>query len=119
VTWLISDPVDLSVDPDAVDGDESDEPDTAPESAGSANATAGVLATATPIPSATANAPTRPMYFALPIAVPSSRSRRNDGHLRRVPSSAMQIVTRVRRKDISSAPLQSRPFSEQYYLVVV
>jgi hypothetical protein len=24
VTWLIGDPVDLSVDPDAVDGDESD-----------------------------------------------------------------------------------------------
>ena len=29
VTWLIGDPVDLSVDPDAVDGDESDDPDTA------------------------------------------------------------------------------------------
>jgi len=29
VTWLIGDPVDLSVDPDAVDGDESEEPDLA------------------------------------------------------------------------------------------
>jgi len=34
VTWLIGDPVDLSVDPDAVDGDESDEPDTARGSGG-------------------------------------------------------------------------------------
>jgi hypothetical protein len=32
------------------------------ESAGSANATAGVVATAHPTPSATANAPTRPTY---------------------------------------------------------
>ena len=29
MTWLIGEPVDLSVDPDAVDGDEPDEPDTA------------------------------------------------------------------------------------------
>ena len=29
MTWLIGDPVDLSVDPDAVDSDESDEPGTA------------------------------------------------------------------------------------------
>ena len=42
-------------------------------SAGSANATPGVLATAIPTPSATANAPTRPMHFAVPIAVPPSR----------------------------------------------
>ena len=34
-------------------------------SVGSANATAGVFATAAPMPSATANAPTRPMYCAL------------------------------------------------------
>jgi hypothetical protein len=106
VTWLIGDPVDLSVDRDAVDGDESEElekPDTAalpevaapvdakpdddarddelvPESAGSAHATACVVASAIPIPSATANAPTRPMYFAVPIVVPLSMSRRNDGH---------------------------------------
>jgi hypothetical protein len=33
-----------------------------PESVGSAPATPGVFATATPMPSATANAPTRPIY---------------------------------------------------------
>ena len=87
MTWLIGDPVDLAVDPDAVDGDEPDEPDTAavpevaapvddapddderddelvPESPGAANATAGVLATAIPTPSATASAHMQPMCFA-------------------------------------------------------
>jgi hypothetical protein len=39
--------------------DELDEPDE-PESVGSANANPGVVATADPTPSATANAPTRP-----------------------------------------------------------
>jgi hypothetical protein len=34
----------------------------------SAHATPGVLATAAPMPSATANAPTRPMYLLLPMA---------------------------------------------------
>lgn len=63
------------VDVDELDGDVSDgvEPEAAvvldgepgeelvPESVGSANATPGLLATAIPTPSATANAPTRPM----------------------------------------------------------
>jgi hypothetical protein len=44
----------------SVDDDASDE-ELALESAGSANATTGVLASAIPTPSATANAPTRPM----------------------------------------------------------
>jgi hypothetical protein len=33
-----------------------------------------------PTPSATASAPTRPMYFAVPIIRPPSLSRRNGGH---------------------------------------
>ena len=41
------------------------------ESAGSAYPTAGVVATAIPTPSATANAQTRPMHVALPMVVPS------------------------------------------------
>ncbi len=36
-----------------------------------ASATPGVFAIAAPTPSATANAPTRPMYIAVPIVVPS------------------------------------------------
>ena len=44
------------------------------ESAGSAYATAGVVATANPTPSATANAPTRPTYFAVLIVGPPSMS---------------------------------------------
>jgi hypothetical protein len=55
----------LSVDEEA---DELDEPedvvlDDEPESDGSASATTGVVATADPTPSATANAPTRPTYL--------------------------------------------------------
>ena len=37
----------------------------------SAHATPGVVATAIPTPNATANPPTRPMYFAVPIMVSS------------------------------------------------
>ena len=85
------------------------------ESAGSAYATAGVVATANPTPSATANAPTRPMYFVVLIVVPPSMSRRNEGH-RGGSSSAMGIVTRVRCDEPSSAPLLSRPVSARYYL---
>ena len=41
-----------------------EEPDEEPVESGSAHATPGVFATATPIPRATANATTRPMCFA-------------------------------------------------------
>ena len=44
------------------------------ESVNSADANAGVVATATPFPSRTANAPTRPTYFAVLIVVPPSLS---------------------------------------------
>lgn len=61
--------------PDVESDSDADELDVAEESdddvdseSGSANATPGVLVTAAPMPSATANAPTRPMYFAAPIA---------------------------------------------------
>ena len=47
---------------DALDDDESEADDDSAD--GSATATHGVVATAVPMPSATANAPTRPMYFA-------------------------------------------------------
>jgi hypothetical protein len=89
LTWLIGDFFDVSFDPDAVDGAEPDVPDTAPvpecaapvdeiesagvvdaeseddsEVVGRAEATQGVAASADPMPSATANAPTRPTWFA-------------------------------------------------------
>jgi hypothetical protein len=55
-----SDPDDVEdSDDESADDDESDE--------GSATATQGNATTAVPMPSATASAPTRPMYFALPI----------------------------------------------------
>ena len=44
--------------------DDVDEPDDEPVESASANAIPGVLATADPIPSATAKVPTRPMYLA-------------------------------------------------------
>jgi hypothetical protein len=89
LTWLIGDFFEVPIDPGAVDGAEPDVPDTAPvpecaapadevESAGVvdaeseddsevdgwAEATQGVAASAVPMPSATANAPTRAMCFA-------------------------------------------------------
>ena len=50
--------------PDELDADESPDDEPLPESAGAANATAGVLATAIPTPSATARAHMPPMCFA-------------------------------------------------------
>src|SRR4029077_5405311 len=92
--------VDFCVDPDAVDGVEPELPDTAPvfevaapvddesedgpvearcpdepEGDGSADASHGVAPSAAPMPSATANAPTRPMYLEYPIIVPFPRPR--------------------------------------------
>jgi hypothetical protein len=64
------DPVVLVVDPvdaDVFDDSEDDEP----ASVESANAVAGFDAIATPTPSATASAPTRPTWFAYPMVVPS------------------------------------------------
>jgi hypothetical protein len=68
-------PADAEPDAESVDTldaelDESDDDEDELESDGSATATHGVVATAAPMPSATASAPTRPMYFALPIVAP-------------------------------------------------
>jgi hypothetical protein len=58
---VLADPVELPVD----------DPDEDPvESAGAAHTTAGVVPTPAPIPSATANAPTRPTYRLCPMTVP-------------------------------------------------
>lgn len=57
-----SDGLFLSVD-DEVDEPEDEVLDVEPESDGSASATPGMVATAEPTPSATANAPTRPTYL--------------------------------------------------------
>jgi hypothetical protein len=56
---------------DEADGSDVEPGEDVSESPVSARATHGEVATAEPIPSATANAPTRPIYFALPIVVPS------------------------------------------------
>jgi hypothetical protein len=53
-----------SVEPDEVDVDESDDELVEPASVGSAHATPGVVATATPTPKANAKPPTRPTYLA-------------------------------------------------------
>src|SRR4029079_2503461 len=45
----------------------------------SAHATPGVVATAIPTPNATANPPTRPMYFAVPIMISSPVGGDADG----------------------------------------
>ena len=62
---------DLELDSDFDEESDADGEDVEPESDGSASATPGVFAIAAPTPSATASAPTRPMYFAVPIVVPS------------------------------------------------
>jgi hypothetical protein len=71
-------PVESDVESDDVELDsgfdeesDADGEDVEPESDGSASATPGVFAIAAPTPSATASAPTRPMYIAVPIVVPS------------------------------------------------
>ena len=53
---------------DVLDAASDDEDE--PESAGLADATPGVAAIPAPMPRATANAPTRPIYLAYPIVVP-------------------------------------------------
>ena len=62
---------DVELDSDVDEESDADGEDVEPESDGSASATSGVFAIAAPTPSATASAPTRPMYFAVPIVVPS------------------------------------------------
>jgi hypothetical protein len=57
-------------DDDEDELDESDDDEDELESDGSATAAHGVVATAVPMPSATASAPTRPMYFSLPMTEP-------------------------------------------------
>jgi hypothetical protein len=66
-------------EPEPGDGDVESEDELVLVSAGAASATPGLLATAAPIPRATANAPTRPMYFALPITLPPARLPVGDG----------------------------------------
>ena len=90
ITRLVGEPVDVSVDPDLADGADADEPFTMPvpagvascedepESEGSADATQGVAASPAPIPTAKANAPTRPINLTSPIVVCLS-SRYFDG----------------------------------------
>jgi hypothetical protein len=51
------------------EGLDDDSVDEESEVAGLAEATHGVAASPIPIPSATANAPTRPIYLACPIVV--------------------------------------------------
>jgi hypothetical protein len=52
------------------DEGDGDDGDSLCAESGCANAMPGVLATAAPTPNATANAPTRPTYLALPIRGP-------------------------------------------------
>ena len=61
---------DTEADEESDDEPDADDEDVEPDSDGSASATPGVFAIAAPTPSATANAPTRPMYIAVPIVVP-------------------------------------------------
>ena len=61
----VDDISDAESEDDPVADDDEEESDEEPESDGSATANPGVFATAAPMPSATANALTRPRYFAL------------------------------------------------------
>jgi hypothetical protein len=67
--------------PDELDDDSSDD-EPLPESPGAANATAGVLATPNPTPSATARAHMQPMCFAFSMGgFPFAHPRRINGRL--------------------------------------
>ncbi len=60
----------VASDPESEDDEsDDDESDDDESEEGSATATQGNATTAVPIPSATASAPTLPMYFAFPISV--------------------------------------------------
>ncbi|MFG1933883.1 hypothetical protein ACGFK1_25040 [Mycobacterium sp. NPDC048908] len=72
---------------DELDDDCESDGELALESAGSASATPGVLVTAVPIPTAIANAPTRPMCFAVLIVAPPSISKAERRVLRRSSSA--------------------------------
>ena len=85
-----SDSAGLSGDSSADSDADAEEPDV--ESDGSAHATPGVFATAAPIPKATAKAPTRPMHFALLMAVPLDDSEGTMA-LGRVPSSESSVIS--------------------------
>jgi hypothetical protein len=58
------------------------------ESVGSAHATPGVVATATPTPKATAKPPTRPTYFAYPITTASQSGCKTAASAARTSSTA-------------------------------
>jgi len=58
-------------DEESDDDPDADDEDVEPEADGSASVTPAVFVIAAPTPSATANAPTRPMYIAVPMMVPS------------------------------------------------
>lgn len=62
-----------------LDGDDPPGDESPPESAGAADATADILATAIPMPSATASAPMPPMCFALFMVVPFAHPRHVNG----------------------------------------
>jgi len=70
---------DVELDSDFDEESDADGEDVEPESDGSASATPGVFAIAAPTPSATASAPTRPMYFAVPIMISSPVGGDADG----------------------------------------
>lgn len=69
------------VEPESCDELDDDPPDgePLPESSGAADATAGVLATAIPMPTATASAEMPPMCFAFSMVVPFAHARRVNG----------------------------------------
>ena len=70
---------DVELDSDFDEESDADGEDVEPESDGSASATPGVFAIAAPTPSATASAPTRPMYFAVPMMISSPVGGDADG----------------------------------------
>ena len=70
---------DFELDSDFDEESDADDEDVEAESDGSASATPGVFVIAAPTPSATASAPTRPMYFAVPMMISSPVGGDADG----------------------------------------
>ncbi len=87
---------------DELDCDDPPDDELVPESSGAANATAGVFATAIPTPSATANAQTPSMCFALPMVVPFAHPRRINGAV--VIKKASQLSDQGGRPDSRRRP---------------
>ncbi len=92
---------DFDDEPEVDDFDDEPEVDDSDDEldveSGSAHATPGVVAIAIPTPNATANPPTRPMYLALPMVIPSDTSAGDPDMPGSCPHDPISLLSEARR----------------------